>query len=79
MSSIQQRKAALGGWRALTIAVGGTALVMLDASMANFLYPEVLKTYPAASQVTLSWFLTAYAICFAALLVIGGRLADHFG
>jgi NTE family protein len=76
---MQQRQATVGRRRALAIAVGGTLLVALDASMANFLFPEVLKAYPAASTVTLSWFLTAYAICFAALLVIGGRLADHFG
>jgi EmrB/QacA subfamily drug resistance transporter len=79
MWSTQQRGAAIGPRRALAIAVGGTMLVALDTSMANFLYPEVLKFYPAISQVTLSWFLTANAICFAALLVIGGRLADHFG
>ena len=79
MTDMQQRPATVERRRALAIAVGGTLLVALDASMANFLFPEVLKAYPAASTVTLSWFLTAYAICFAALLVIGGRLADHFG
>ncbi|MFG1604691.1 MFS transporter [Actinoplanes sp. NPDC049265] len=67
-----------------TRAVLGTVLVAvfvssLDLFVVNVALPEVGRDFGGTSLGTLSWVLNAYAIVFAALLVISGRLADRSG
>ncbi|GLY97290.1 DHA2 family efflux MFS transporter permease subunit [Actinoplanes sp. NBRC 103695] len=67
-----------------TSAVFGTVLVAvfvsnLDLFVVNVAMPEIARDFGGTSLVTLSWLLNAYAIAFAALLVVFGRLADRSG
>jgi EmrB/QacA subfamily drug resistance transporter len=65
-------------------AVFGTVLVAvfvsnLDLFVVNLAMPEIGRDFHGTSIGTLSWLLNAYAIVFAALLVVSGRLADRSG
>nr|WP_221382670.1 MFS transporter [Actinoplanes polyasparticus] len=65
-------------------AVFGTVLVAvflsnLDLFVVNVALPQIGSDFGGASLGALSWVLNAYAIVFAALLVICGRLADRSG
>ncbi|GIJ48222.1 MFS transporter [Virgisporangium aliadipatigenens] len=65
-------------------AVFGTVLVAvfvsnLDLFVVNVALPDIGRDFDGASLDALSWVLNAYAIVFAALLVVCGRLADRSG
>jgi EmrB/QacA subfamily drug resistance transporter len=64
-----------------TIAVLFTAVFMtnLDLFVVNVALPHIGTDFHGASLDSLSWVLNAYAIVFAALLVVAGRLADRNG
>lgn len=51
----------------------------LDATIANVAFPAIGRTFPDASQASLSWVLNGYTIAFAALLIVAGRVADRVG
>jgi EmrB/QacA subfamily drug resistance transporter len=51
----------------------------LDLFVVNVALPNIQKSYNGATLSSLSWVLNAYAIVFAALLVVAGRLADRGG
>jgi EmrB/QacA subfamily drug resistance transporter len=67
-----------GRWIALGVAVFAAFIVVLDNTVLNVSIPTILRdldtTLPA-----LQWVITGYALTFAALLIIGGRLGDVFG
>jgi EmrB/QacA subfamily drug resistance transporter len=50
----------------------------LDASVVNVAVPAIGASL-GASVVTLQWTLTSYLLAVAALLLLSGALADHFG
>ncbi|WP_097320563.1 MFS transporter [Paractinoplanes atraurantiacus] len=65
-------------WLALAFIVVAQLMVVLDATIVNIALP--------AAQVDLrfgdhdrQWIVTAYALAFGSLLLLGGRLADLFG
>ncbi|MDT4986517.1 MAG: hypothetical protein QOI74_611 [Micromonosporaceae bacterium] len=51
----------------------------LDLFVVNVAMPDIGRDYHGASLSSLSWVLNAYAIVFAALLVVLGRMADRSG
>jgi EmrB/QacA subfamily drug resistance transporter len=51
----------------------------LDLFVVNVAMPDIGKDYAGTSLSSLSWVLNAYAIVFAALLVVLGRIADRSG
>jgi EmrB/QacA subfamily drug resistance transporter len=51
----------------------------LDLFVVNVALPSIGRDFRGASLGSLSWILNAYAIVFAALLVVAGRLADRSG
>lgn len=51
----------------------------LDLLVVNVALPDIGAGFHGASLDSLSWILNAYAIVFAALLVVAGRLADRSG
>ncbi len=68
------------GLRGLALALILTAafMVVLDFSIVNVALPSIeaeLGFSPSAVQ----WIVTAYAISFGGLLILGGRAADLFG
>jgi MFS family permease len=53
-------------------------MVILDVAIVNVALPEIGSDL-GFSQESLQWVITAYAIFFGGLLLLGGRLADLLG
>jgi EmrB/QacA subfamily drug resistance transporter len=53
-------------------------MVILDVAIVNVALP-VIKSDLGFGQASLEWVITAYAIVFGGLLLLGGRLADLLG
>ncbi|GAB3274038.1 MFS transporter [Kineosporia babensis] len=66
--------------RWLILAVVGLAqlMVVLDATIVNIALPSAQIDLGFADDVR-QWVISAYAIAFGALLLLGGRLGDEFG
>jgi EmrB/QacA subfamily drug resistance transporter len=67
-----------------SVAVLATVFVAVfvsnvDLFVVNVALPDVGRDFHGASLGSLSWILNAYAIVFASLLVVAGRLADRHG
>ena len=66
--------------RGRVLAVLGLAqlMVVLDTTIVNIALPSAQADL-GFSDGSRQWIVTAYALAFAALLLLGGRLADLFG
>jgi EmrB/QacA subfamily drug resistance transporter len=62
----------------LLVALGGSLVVVLDFSIVNVALPT-LTVAMGVSTTTGEWVITAYALTFGGLLVLGGRASDFFG
>src|SRR5438128_10158143 len=65
-------------WVALALIVAAQFMVVLDVAIVNVALPSI-KTDLGFSQESLQWVITAYAIFFGGVLLLGGRLADLLG
>src|SRR6187399_197919 len=65
-------------WFALALIVAAQFMVVLDVAIVNVALPSI-KTDLGFSQESLQWVITAYAIFFGGVLLLGGRLADLLG
>src|SRR3954470_21085303 len=65
-------------WSALALIVTAQFMVILDVAIVNVALPSI-KTDLGFSQTSLQWVVSAYAIFFGGMLLLGGRLADLFG
>src|SRR6478609_7196234 len=65
-------------WFALALIVVAQFMVVLDVAIVNVALPSI-KTDLGFSQESLQWVITAYAIFFGGVLLLGGRLADLLG
>src|SRR5437588_12218860 len=66
--------------RWLVLAVLGIAqlMVVLDATIVNIALPSAQKAL-GFSIADRQWVVTAYALAFGSLLLLGGRISDLFG
>jgi EmrB/QacA subfamily drug resistance transporter len=66
--------------RWLILGVVGLAqlMVVLDVTIVNIALPSAQRSL-GFSPVDRQWIVTAYALAFGSLLLLGGRLADLFG
>ncbi len=62
------------------LGVLGTAqlMVVLDATIVNIALPSAQRTLHFSSD-NRQWIVTAYALAFGSLLLLGGRIGDLFG
>jgi EmrB/QacA subfamily drug resistance transporter len=60
----------------LTIVCAGVILASLDLFIVNVALPTIGRDLHVSSLGSLSWVLNAYAIVYASLLVLFGRLAE---
>jgi EmrB/QacA subfamily drug resistance transporter len=60
----------------LIIVCAGVVLASLDLFIVNVALPDIARDLHTHSLSGLSWILNAYAIVYAALLVVFGRLAE---
>jgi len=65
-------------WVALALIVVAQFMVVLDIAIVNVALPSI-KTDLGFSQESLQWVITAYAIFFGGVLLLGGRLSDLLG
>ena len=65
-------------WIALALIVTAQFMVILDVAIVNVALPSI-KNDLGFSQTSLQWVVSAYAIFFGGVLLLGGRLADLFG
>ena len=61
----------------LTIVSVGMCLANLDLFIVNVALPSIAKDFDNAPLGSMSWILNGYAIAYAALLVLFGRLAER--
>ncbi|MDQ3067441.1 MAG: MFS transporter [Actinomycetota bacterium] len=65
-------------WWTLAAVSFGLFMIMLDNTVVNVALPSIQRELDAdLSQ--LQWIVTGYALSFAALMLIGGKLADAYG
>jgi len=66
-------------WRALIVASAGTVLVGFNATATNLALKDLADAFPSASEAAIGWIVAGYFIGTAALLPLGGRMADRLG
>jgi EmrB/QacA subfamily drug resistance transporter len=67
-----------GRWIALVIVIMAAFIVVLDNTVLNVAIPTILREFHTTLP-SLQWVVTGYALTFATLLIIGGRLGDIYG
>ena len=65
-------------WLALTVISVATLMVVLDASVINIALPHAQADLHI-SDADRQWAVTAYALAFGGLLLLGGRVVDFAG
>ncbi|HYK07322.1 MAG TPA: DHA2 family efflux MFS transporter permease subunit [Gaiellaceae bacterium] len=65
-------------WWTLAAVSFGLFMIMLDNTVVNVALPAIQEDL-GASLSELQWIVAGYALTFAALMLIGGKLADAFG
>jgi len=75
MGGLSQRSASPRA--VLVIVCAAVVLASLDLFIVNVALPQMARDFGDRSLGSLSWVLNAYAIVYAALLVVFGRLADR--
>jgi EmrB/QacA subfamily drug resistance transporter len=65
-------------WIALAVIVAAQFMVVLDVAIVNVALPSI-KNDLGFTQESLQWVITAYAIMFGGVLLLGGRMADLLG
>ena len=78
-SAIDQRRAATGDrrWLVLVVVAIAQLMVVLDATIVNIALPSAQRALGFANGDR-QWVVTAYALAFGSLLLVGGRLGDMF-
>src|SRR4051794_822585 len=65
-------------WKALALVGAAFFMTVLDVSIVNVALPTI-QTKLNFSDTNLQWVITAYAITYGGLLLLGGRAADLLG
>jgi EmrB/QacA subfamily drug resistance transporter len=65
-------------WLALGLIAVAQLMVVLDASIVNIALPSAQRSLHI-SDANRQWVITAYALAFGGLLLLGGRIADFIG
>src|SRR3984957_4439720 len=65
-------------WLVLAVVGGAQLMVVLDATIVNIALPSAQHAL-GFSTTERQWVVTAYALAFGGLLIVGGRLSDLLG
>ena len=66
-----------GRW-VLAVAVLGSGIAFLDATVVNVALPHIGRDLRASTS-TLQWILNGYVLTLASLILLGGSLGDRYG
>jgi len=65
-------------WLALVVLALTQLVVVLDGTIVNIALPQAQISL-GLTDTERQWVVTAYALAFGALLLLGGRIADYWG
>jgi EmrB/QacA subfamily drug resistance transporter len=65
-------------WRAFVLLAVAFFMIVIDLTIVNVSLPTIARDLHF-SQTNLQWVVTAYALTFGGLLLLGGRAADLLG
>ncbi|QAY63030.1 MFS transporter [Xylanimonas allomyrinae] len=65
-------------WLSLSVLLLGVAMALLDTTIVNVALPTIRESL-SASESTLSWIISGYALAFGLALIPAGRIGDRFG
>src|SRR3989475_6453637 len=65
-------------WWTLAAVAFGLFMIMLDNTVVNVALPSIQRDLGVGLS-ELEWIVTGYALTFAALMLIGGKVADAYG
>src|ERR1700735_2452789 len=65
-------------WAVLALLGIAQLMVVLDATIVNIALPSAQRTLHFSAD-NRQWVITAYALAFGSLLLLGGKLGDLFG
>jgi len=65
-------------WLTLAAVSFGLFMIMLDNTVVNVALPSIERDLDA-DLTELQWIVTGYALTFAALMLVGGKIADAYG
>ena len=65
-------------WWVLAVMSVTSLMISLDATVINIALPRAQADLHFSSA-NRQWLITAYALAFGSLLLLGGRLGDHWG
>src|SRR5580693_1485006 len=65
-------------WAVLALLGVAQLMVVLDATIVNIALPSAQKALHFSTD-NRQWIITAYALAFGSLLLLGGKLGDLFG
>ena len=74
--TVQERPKA--GWWPMIFIGMGVALIIMDATIVNVILPAIIGDLEINS-IDAEWVNAVYALSFAALLIVMGRLGDRYG
>jgi len=77
MSEIE-RRAEPNRWLVLALLSVAQLMVVLDATIVNIALPSAQRALHFSASDR-EWIVTAYALAFGSLLLLGGKLGDLFG
>lgn len=65
-------------WLALAVLILGVSMALLDTTIVNVALPTI-RTSIDASEATLSWIISGYALAYGLALIPAGRIGDRIG
>jgi EmrB/QacA subfamily drug resistance transporter len=77
LSQLARRRADASSGLVLLVVCAGVVLASLDLFIVNVALPDMAGDLGSSSLSDLSWVLNAYAIVYAALLLLFGRMAER--
>jgi EmrB/QacA subfamily drug resistance transporter len=78
MSTSPRNRPEPNRWAVLALLGTAQLMVVLDATIVNIALPSA-QTALHFSTTNRQWVITAYALAFGSLLLLGGKLGDLFG
>src|SRR5919109_3544637 len=78
MSTADRAAGAARRWWILAIVGIAQLMVVLDATIVNIALPSAQEALHFSDD-SRQWIVTAYALAFGSLLLLGGRIGDLFG
>src|SRR3954462_13996911 len=78
MSAAASPAAEPNRWAVLALVGVAQLMVVLDSTIVNIALPSAQRDLGFSTE-NRQWIVTAYALAFGSLLLVGGKLGDLFG